>query len=33
MKEICIQRPEIFPLEIRELLRSLYITGFFHTAS
>lgn len=29
MKEISIQRPEIFPSEIRELLRSLYITGFF----
>jgi len=28
MKEISIQRPEIFP-EIRELLRSLFITGFF----
>ena len=29
MKEISIQRFEIFPLEIRELLRSLCITGFF----
>jgi len=29
MKEISIQRPEIFPPEIRELLRSLCITGFF----
>ncbi len=29
MKEICIQHAEIFPVEIRELLRSLYESGFF----
>jgi hypothetical protein len=29
MKEISIQRPEIYPPEIRELLRSISITGFF----
>jgi len=29
MKEISIQHAEIFPLEIRELLRSLHESGFF----
>jgi len=29
MKEICIQDAEIFPLEIRELLRTLYESDFF----